>query len=263
MTIIPRCLRQHIQCANGHFTRIEPTPTEWTLPAWRRVRTLAEERLLIHNTSLRRLNATVQPLVDYKSSPAPSARRPPATGVSEVLSSPSAGHSPATEVDEVFSSPSPPHSDPLRRNPFFEYRCSDPTSTPLQFTPSLVRDKVQTSTPVIAKTLPQLASPPRRPSVLHGPATATQPASDTAPSTAPMFSTVDDSDVEVIELSLVRVVLLSLDGLRVAKFIERKDNGLMRRLFLCKKFKLPPAQGLYYRFGPNDDRNGCRSGIGA
>jgi hypothetical protein len=218
---------------------------------------------MIHNTSPTRQNATVRPLVHYDSSPASSARR-----------------SLAPEVDEVSSSPSPPHSDPLRRNPFLEYRCPDPSSTPLRYTPSLIRDGVQTSTPVIAKALSKVPYSLQRAGAIHAPATPTPPVSATAPSAAAMLigaedsdveivevspqpasfqassAPADDSDVEIVEVSLIRVVLLSLEGVRVTKFIKRKDNGPMKRKFLCRKFKLPPAQGLYYRFGPKDDRNG-------
>jgi hypothetical protein len=223
---------------------------------------------MIHSTSPTRQKATILPLVDYKSSPVSSARR-----------------SLAPEVDDASSSPSPPHSDPLRRNPFLEYRCPDPALMPLRHTPSLVRDGVQTSTPVIAKSLPKLPYPLEPPSAKHGPATPTQPVSVTAPSAAAILfaagdsdveiievsprtasaqapsaarilSAADDSDLEIVEVPLIWVVLLSLDGLRVSKFIKHKDNGFMKLRFLCRKFKLPPAQGLYYRFGPKDDRNG-------
>jgi hypothetical protein len=220
---------------------------------------------MIHNISPTRQNAIVQPLVHYESSLASSAR-----------------HSLAPEVDEVSSSPSPPHLDPLGRNPFLEYRCPDLASTPLQYTPSLIRDGIQTSTPVVAKALSRLPHPrPRH----GGPATPTPPMSATGPSATGMLSadddseveivnvfpqpasvqgpsvagpltTADDSDVEIVEVSLIRVVLLSLEGDRVTKFIKRKDNGRMKLKFLCRKFKVPPAQGLYYRFGPKDDRNG-------
>jgi hypothetical protein len=83
-----------------------------------------------------------------------------------------------------------------------------------------------------------------------------QPASLQAPSVAGPLTTANDSDVEIVEVSLIQVVLLSLEGDHVTKFIQHKDNGCMKPKFLCRKFKLPPAQGLYYQFGPNDDQNG-------
>jgi hypothetical protein len=83
-----------------------------------------------------------------------------------------------------------------------------------------------------------------------------QAGSAQAPSAAGILTAADDSEVEIVEVSLIRVVLLSLDGLHVSRFIKRKDNGLMKVKFLCRKFKIPPAQGLYYRFGPKDDCNG-------